>query len=94
MIGDFRLTDILGLVVVLLALGYIVANRRFLPGGFKNIFLLAFLFFTAEIVFANLETVGFPALMNLLEHAMRAGFAVLLAVACWTLGVGAGEERL
>jgi hypothetical protein len=91
MIGDFVITDILGLVIFLLALGYVVANRRILPGGGRNLFLLSFLALGGEIVAANAEQVLLPRFFNLAEHLLRVAVAVLLALACWNLAAGEDE---
>jgi hypothetical protein len=91
MIGDFDITDILGFIVVLLASGYVFANRRFIPGGLSNPFVLAFVAFMGVVCSAVIENTLLPALFNLLEHALRAAFAFLLAMGCWSLR-GGGEQ--
>ncbi len=91
MIGDFEITDILGFIIILLASGYVFANRRFVPGQLRNPFVLAFAAFAGAILSANVERVFMPALFNLLEHALRSASSFFMAAGCWSLGTG-GEK--
>ncbi len=90
MFGDFELIEVLSVTVALLAMGYLIANRRFLSFGLRNLFALSFLALLAHLLCANLEQVFLPRIFNLLGHFFFALSSVLLLLGAW--GKGWEEE--